>query len=325
MARSAHEALVRRLALLLLRLSRGEPLETAALARELGVDARTLQRDLRERLSFLPLAREGRRWRLQAAHAGRLSTRDIGQLAALAAVRGALQADDLLRELFAARVQGAFLAAGGAAAPGPVPPEAVPHPLAAALEGAIVAHRRIAFTLHKDAGPQAYAGVEPYRLLRHKGAWYLAARDAGQFKTFSLQRMAALQVGPEGFEPDAATERAVADDDALWQARERIVLAVSAQAAPHLRQQPLLHTQVIEHEGEDGSMVVSLQAVHASRLLPLVRWWLPHLRILAPEAWQAELEQALQDYLADAEGRGGAAAEACVEGATQGPDDGARG
>lgn len=288
---SAHDALARRLALLLMKLNHGERVAPAALAAELGVSAATLRRDLARRLAFLPLERERGGWRLDAAFAGRLGTRDIEQLAALAAVRGALPGDELARELFEARVQRAILAGSGAA-----PQER--HALARPLEDAIVAHRRIGFELLKDEGlVQAYAGIEPYRLLRHKGAWYLAARDHGQFKTFSLARMRALRVSRESFSPDAGTERQLADEDTLWQARQRVLLRIDAQAAPHFRRRKLIASQKIEQALEDGSLVVSLQAAHAGQVLPVVRYWMPHLRILSPEAWQAKLEQGLARYL----------------------------
>ncbi|NML16900.1 helix-turn-helix transcriptional regulator [Azohydromonas caseinilytica] len=281
--------LVRRLALLLMKLNHGERLSPAALAPELDVSAGTLRRDLGRRLSFLPLEREGGAWRLDAAFAGRLGTRDVEHLAALAAVRGLLPAD-VPRELFEARVQRAFLA-GSAAAQRERPALARP------LEDAIVAHRRIGFELRKDEGLQAYADIEPYRLLRHKGAWYLAARDHGQFKTFSLARMQGLRVSAQGFSPDPGTERVLADDEVLWQARERVVLRISAEAAPHFRRRKLIASQKIEQVLEDGSLVVSVQAAHASQVLPIVRYWMPHLRILSPQAWQVELEDGLSRYL----------------------------
>ncbi|WP_051243935.1 helix-turn-helix transcriptional regulator [Azohydromonas australica] len=308
---SDHDALARRLALLLMKLNHGERVGPSALAAELGVSAATLRRDLARRLAFLPLERERGGWRLDAAFAGRLGTRDIEQLAALAAVRGALPGDELARELFEARVQRAILA-------GAAPQER--HALARPLEDAIVAHRRIGFELLKDEGlVQAYAGIEPYRLLRHKGAWYLAARDRGQFKTFSLARMRALRVSRESFSPDPGTERQLADEDTLWQARQRVLLRIDAQAAPHFRRRKLIASQKIEQALEDGSLVVSLQAAHAGQVLPIVRYWMPHLRILSPEAWQAELEQGLAQYLGladatDAEHHGGQA----VPGSQQG-------
>ena len=285
----AQDSLVRRLALLLMKLNHGERLAPAALAAELGVSAGTLRRDLGQRLSFLPLERERGTWRLDAAFAGRLGTRDVEHLAALAAVRALLPAD-VPRELFEARVQRAFLA-GSAAAQRERPALARP------LEDAIVAHRRIGFELRKDEGLQAYVDVEPYRLLRHKGAWYLAARDHGQFKTFSLARMQGLRVSPQGFHPDPGTERVLADDEVLWQSRERVVLRISAEAAPHFRRRKLIASQKIEQVLEDGGLVVSVQAAHASQVLPIVRYWIPHLRILSPAAWQAELESGLGQYL----------------------------
>jgi hypothetical protein len=42
---------------------------------------------------------------------------------------------------------------------------------------------------------------------------------------------------------------------------------------------------------------------HANQVLPIVRYWMPHLRIVSPVELQAELEEGVRGYL----GKGGLA------------------
>jgi len=49
---------------------------------------------------------------------------------------------------------------------------------------------------------------------------------------------------------------------------------------------------------------VSAKVGHPNQVLPIVRYWIPHLRVISPEGLQAELEVELQRYVES--GRGGA-------------------
>lgn len=36
---------------------------------------------------------------------------------------------------------------------------------------------------------------------------------------------------------------------------------------------------------------------HQTQILPIVRYWIPHVRILEPQSWQVELDRGLSAYL----------------------------
>ena len=55
MTTANHDTLVRRLALILVKLNQGEKLEPRQLAIDFNVNLRTIQRDINERFSYLPL------------------------------------------------------------------------------------------------------------------------------------------------------------------------------------------------------------------------------------------------------------------------------
>ena len=109
-----HDTLVRRLALILVKLNQGEKLDPIFLAEEFGVTLRTIQRDLNERFAYLPLERKGRLYTLNPIFLGKLSTRDVAQFAGLAGVRGLFPSlsDDFLRDIFDARLQPALMVKG---------------------------------------------------------------------------------------------------------------------------------------------------------------------------------------------------------------------
>lgn len=291
-----HDTLVRRLVHILIKLNQGEKLDPTALAEEFGVNLRTIQRDLNVRFAYLPLERADGRYTLNPVFLGKLSTRDVAQFAGLAGVRGLFPSisDDFLRDIFDARIESALLVKG--------------HHYEDLrdkdrhfwqIERAIVAHQRISFDFQKDDARKGYVEIEPYKLVNHKGIWYLAAKDAGKLKTFSFSRIERLLVSGETFKPDPAVEKTLVDDDGIWlgEQRQEVVMKVAKEVAAYFKRRKLVANQVIEKELEDGGLLLSTKVAHVNQILPIVRYWIPHVRIISPEALQTDMERELAGYL----------------------------
>ena len=167
------------------------------------------------------------------------------------------------------------------------------------LEQAIVARRHVSFEYRKESGPQAYEGVAPYKLVNLKGIWYLAARDAEKLKTFSFAKLERVRMLESRFAADPTLERKLEDEDGIWLGEEHreIVLKVAKEVAGYFKRRKLIANQVIEKELEDGGLLVSAKVGHPNQVLPIVRYWIPHIRIISPEGLQEELEADLGRYL----------------------------
>jgi predicted DNA-binding transcriptional regulator YafY len=151
-------------------------------------------------------------------------------------------------------------------------------------------------------------GVAPYKLVNIKGIWYLAGRDGEKLKTFSFAKIERVRMLESRFEADPELEKKLVEEDGIWLGEERreIVLKVSAEVAGYFKRRKLIANQVIEKELEDGGLIVSAKVGHVNQVLPIVRYWIPHLRVISPEGLQEELEQELKRYVQS--GRGDTAA-----------------
>ena len=58
-----------------------------------------------------------------------------------------------------------------------------------------------------------------------------------------------------------------------------------------------LGSQKIEMTLEDGEILVSGLIAHPNQILPVVRYWIPYVRVISPEGLQAELDAQLKGYL----------------------------
>ncbi len=300
MTNNHHDTLVYRLAQMLVKLNQGEKLEPHALAEEFGVNLRTIQRDLNERFAYLPLEKIEGRYQLDPTFLGKISIKDIHRFASLAGVKGLFPslANDFLRDIFDSRVQSTLLVKGhnyenigdkGA--------------LFKDLEKAIIAHRHVSFSYQKAEGLKTYQAVAPYKLVNHKGIWYLVAQDGEKLKSFSITKLSTLLTQDTFFEWDANIDNQLAEDDGIWlsDAKQEVVLKVRAEVAGYFKRRKLIANQVIEKELEDGGLNISAKIGHTNQILPIVRYWIPHIRIISPEELQVEIDKGLNEYLGRSE------------------------
>ena len=294
----SHDTLVYRLSQVLQKLNQGESLDPQQLADEFGVNLRTIQRDLNVRFASLPLIKAAGRYRMEDAHLGKLTIKDIEKFASLSGVSGLFPqlTDQFLREVFDSARGDAWLVKGhhyedlrGQTA------------VFAALEGAIISHHPIAFTYNKAPGStKLHSQVEPYKLVNHKGIWYLAAWDADKLKAFSVTKIEALRPEPGIFAPRPSVEKELTTNDSIWlgATRQRVLLRVAGAVASYFKRRQLVANQLIEREFENGDILVSTTVVQADEVLPIVRYWLPHVQVLEPPEFQQQLEAGLAGYLA---------------------------
>lgn len=296
MAADNHDTLVYRLAQILVKLNQGEKLDPQDLASEFGVNLRTIQRDLNERFAYLPLQKVEGRYSLEPTFLGKLNTRDIERFASLAGIRGLFPSltDDFLRDIFDSRTQSALLVKGHY-----YEEFSGKEQYFREFERAIVGRRQIAFDYAKLEGTKQYAGISPYKLVNNNGIWYLAALDGAKLKAFSFSKIKSLQIRDAVFAWSAVVDCQIHQADDIWLSDEKIevVLKVTPYAANYFKRRQLVSNQVIEKELEDGGLIISAKVGHANQILPVVRYWIPNVRIISPEHMQAELQQSIADYL----------------------------
>jgi predicted DNA-binding transcriptional regulator YafY len=296
MSSDNHDTLVYRLAQMLVKLNQGEKLDPRSLADEFGVNLRTIQRDLNVRFAYLPLEKTDGLYHLDPTFLGKLTTRDVERFACLAGVRGLFPSlsDDFLRDIFDTRMQSALLVKGHN-----YEDLAGKETLFRQLEQAIVARRNVAINYSKDEGSKSYMSLAPFKLMNHKGIWYLAARDGDKLKTFAFTRIESLRILDSHFAPDASIDKVLVEEEGIWFGEEKkeIVLKIAKEVAGYFKRRRLIANQVIEKELEDGGLIVSAKVGHPNQVLPIVRYWIPHIRIISPEGLQAELERELTGYV----------------------------
>ena len=293
-----HDTLVYRLSRILFKLNQGEALDPRALAREFGVNLRTIQRDLNVRLADLSLQKTGTCYALDPAFLGRFKLPDIQRFASRAGVQGLFpdlgdqfSSDvDGMQSVLALEVRGhAYEDLRGLEAQ------------FRQVQAAIVEQRCIRFSYRKPDTSQTYVEqAQPYKLVNQKGIWYLIALVQTRLKTYAFTRISALWLSAIHFDLEPAVQEKIAANDSIWLGEQttQVQITVSAAVACYFERRKLIPQQVIKQTRPDGSLVVGASISHPNQILPIVRYWIPHVRIVQPAQWQQSVDDSLRGYLA---------------------------
>lgn len=290
----AHDTLARRLTYILSQLHLQRRIDKHALAKKFSVDVRTIERDLHQRLRGIAERDENGRWQLTHQGRGAVSLDYLQRYAELAGATHLLpdeSLDYLLAQLDTPAPQRGLQVH-------PTPGEDL-SPLRsdfATLQTAVQQRTACTF-LYKNKPRQ----VHPYRLANHSGIWYLTAYEpaSGKVKSFAFALIHQLQTceGPPFAIPEDRQQYLAETEGEIWLTTQtqKATLRVAAPVAHYFSRRQLLPRQLIRPQ-PDGSLLIDTHIRHPRQLLPIVQYWLPHVRILAP----AELHQQLIDTLQQA-------------------------
>lgn len=305
-ARPKGEKLAQRLSHIIALLHQGDILDKQQLAQQFGVDVRTIERDLFERLKGIAERTPEGEWRIASARRSTIPARYLSEYSQLAGA-AALFPDASLPRLIG---QIETRPADRGLHVQPVPEEDLRGQSRTfeQLQTAVQQHRPCQF-IYKGKPRQTH----PYRLIHKNGIWYLAAAElnaqtgaqkgaktgAQQLKNFSVARIEALRVDEHAhFAPQPEHLAYLERQPDIWftQQPEKATLRVAAAVAHYFTRRDLLPGQITRADA-DGSLLVTATIHHPQQLLPIVRYWMPHVRILEPQEWEEQLIHSVQETL----------------------------
>lgn len=288
-----HELLTQRLVELITRLNAGECLSIQTLKEHFRVSERTLIRDFQRLERYLPLEKTEQGYQLSHHGIGHFSFKEVTGFAELSGVKDIYPSFDLgfLNEFIQQGEESAYHVKG-------LTQERIQHfklPMEH-LKQAIECHMLVQFEYKETTRT-----VEPYRLIHHAGVWYLAGVEQGRLKTYHVSRMRHLQPLHQTFIPDVTIQQQVQHEQHIWfvpqHEKIEVHVQVNADVVHYFKQRALLPEQMILNELADGCLLLSCKVSHKMQIFPLVRFWIPHLKIVSPVEWQGELENGLLRYL----------------------------
>jgi predicted DNA-binding transcriptional regulator YafY len=278
-----HDTLAKRLGLILTRLNTGERLTLADLSREFNVTPRTLQRDFNDRLSYLPIEREGSTYFIDVKYLGRQGKQDIKPILTMLGLSSIFPSFDalsftrlndnqvapfLFRELKIEDVSSY-------------------EETFKLLTSAIQNNQIIRFCYKQ----KTYRDVSPYRLVNDRGWWYLAAIHNDTLKSYKVAQVSKVDVASQHFKRRKEVDDHVIDGSMIWLTDSpiEVVLRIDTSIAYHFRNTNILPEQKLLKILDDDSLLVTSTITNQKQIIPILKYWLPDIEILSP----VELKQSL--------------------------------
>ena len=291
---STHERLAERLANILTKLNTGYQLGVAELAHEFQVSTRTIERDFDRLNTYLPLLQDEstKKYFLDPLYLGRFKLQDIQNFAQLSGITELYPSLDMsfLRHLLDERSSQIFSAKGYCFENAREFSEHFQ-----VFADAIHNRQKISF-LYNDR----WRHVDPYRLIHHQGSWYLAAAVGDELRAYRLSKIDQATLNEnELFQHHPEVLMQLELSEGIWfgKHKQAVKISVRPEVALYFKQRLLLPEPQIILEDTTGGLLIACKICHEMQLLPLVRYWIPYIKIIEPAHFQEKLEQDLQHYL----------------------------
>jgi len=289
---SKGEKLAQRLSHILARLHQGDAVDKHQLAQDFQVDVRTIERDFGERLCGIVERSADGQWQLTHTARSSIPAKHLHGYARMSGTEH-LFPDNSLRYLLEQLHT----------------PEQQRTTQVHAVAHEDLRPRTQEFVQLQTAIEQkhpcsfSYKGkqrnVQPYKLIHKNGVWYLAAEEGAKLKNFSIGLIENLLVDQRSFfVPKRSHKEYIDAKDDVWFTVDttEVLLRVAPEVAYYFIRRPLLPQQQQRHDS-DGSLLVTTHINHIDQLLPVVRYWLPRVRIVQPVEWHEELMAGLRGAL----------------------------
>jgi predicted DNA-binding transcriptional regulator YafY len=145
--------------------------------------------------------------------------------------------------------------------------------------------------------------LKPLKIANYVGFWYLIALDARNdiLKKYYLKNIKQIKLLDENFETDAKLDRLLENSISIWFDKEvepyKVTLQISSEVSKYFIRKPISKSQVTESLHEDGSMVVTVEITEDMEIIPFVKYWTPHIKVLDPTRIEETIKKDLENYL----------------------------
>lgn len=294
-----YDKILTRLTIVLNRLYEGEELSVTDLAEEFNVSKKTIQRDFNERLYRFPIEKSGRKWRMMAGY--RLERqRSADEMLVLDILE---KISEGISPKFLSRTQPLFAKLRNESE----------NPIYAHVSIEDVSDKAELFGLLEKAIRESVGvkfeyknkmrEVEPYRLVNFEGYWYLLGVEKAdrRAKTYYLKEMYRVQVMEDEFLKDDRLDDILKGALNAWFEPDKepfeVKLLADSSIAKYFHRRPVSPKQKLLATHENGSLEIAVPITSEQEILPVLKYWMPHLTVLEPVWLREKMVESCQNWL----------------------------
>jgi predicted DNA-binding transcriptional regulator YafY len=290
-----------RLRIILQRLNDGEFLGVKELAQDFGVSTRTIQRDFNEKLvASYPIYQENKKWKMQDGFKIE-KIRDIEDKIVLDIIE---KITDGIGGNFGNRSK-RLLTKLKNDEQNPIYTklniEDISDKLGdvVLLESAIKQKCEITCQYIYNNG-RYETTIKPLKIVNYEGFWYLVALRKDEIRKYYLKELSNIKLTDTIFELNTKIDELLNNSISIWFSQYNdpfeVKLFAKKGASKYFQRRPL-PTQSTLSLNEDGTMEFIVKITNEMEILPIVKYWIPHLYILEPKWLKDQINEDIRKYL----------------------------
>ena len=275
-----------------------EPKSTKQIADALGLNIRTIQRDLNEILAFNGAVKKGRLWSVDKSE---FDPNDESQI-----VLSVL--DKMAKNVGAEFYSKAHGLLKGIS-------EGLNHPIFVSLSAEKLEKKDIELIENLESVIASRNEIEllyfskthrlsPIKIALFDGFWYLLAMAGEKLKKFHLKSIKEIKILPSKFKIDESLENRIKSANSAWFDPEKsfiVRLWIDKVVKKYFERKPLPNQQIM-CENEDGSIEIEVQVTHIMEIKPLVFYYLPHIKVIEPSSLADDILAEMERYIKEIRG-----------------------
>jgi predicted DNA-binding transcriptional regulator YafY len=300
-----YDKILTRLIRILSRLNDGEALSVKELAKEFGVSERTIRRDFNERLISFPIYQDNKKWKMQENFRLEKIT-SLEDAVVLNILEGLIESNGN-NKLFASKAKN-LLSKLKNQEFNPIFTKLDLEDISDKLNEiqqltSAIKNRHLITCNYRFENIKKRLKIKPLKIANYEGFWYLVALDAknDKLKKFYLKNINSISQCEEKFTTDNQIEKTLDNSVSVWFDEKnspfKVTLIANSSIAKYFLRKPISKTQKNEEILEDGSLKLSVMITHKMEIIPIIKYWIPHVRLIEPLEIKEEIEKDFQEYL----------------------------
>lgn len=294
-----------RLVSILSKLYNGDSLSVKELAIEFNVSTRTIQRDFNDRLISFPIYQYKKLWKMQ----------DGFRLEKLTSIE-----DSIILDIIEKLVEGVGTKFSSKAKKllskikneefNPIYTKLNMEDISdkletiQLLESAIESKQEVTCQYEFEDNQSFNTQIKPLKIVNFEGFWYLVCLDTknkDKLKKYYLKTISNIKILSSNFTVPTKLEELLKTSTSIWFNEKRkpyeVKIHVAREISKYIKRKPISPTQSIESIHEDGSVDIVIHITSDMEIIPLVKYWLPHMKVIEPQTLNTKIRSELQSYI----------------------------
>ncbi len=170
------------------------------------------------------------------------------------------------------------------------------------LEKAIDLKREVTlfYIPYGEKEPNEYTNVQPIKVIVYEGFWYLLAQHGKYTKKFYLKAVHSCELTDTRFKHNPKIIDSLENSINVWfSATEEpydVILWVDPEVVTYFERKPIAKHQKL-YKKSDGSAEMVLKITSEQEIYPILKFWMPTLRVIEPAWIQEKFKEMLTQYL----------------------------